>query len=199
MTHINYALDKTFALFSDCREYRYLLGRCWDGTLPSVLFICLNPSTADETTDDPTVRRCVGFAKTWGFGSVVIANLFALRSTDPFGLRSHPNPIGSENDEVLTRIGEACASIVFAWGCHGGLLGRDQAMSQMYPEAYCLGKTKDGHPRHPLYLPANTQPKKFLRKTSTSERGICECLTPPASLQNALAVLCKRTPCFVSR
>src|SRR4029078_1544091 len=92
------------AIFSRCRQYRYVLRRAWRNDLPEVLFIALNPSTADEASDDATVRRCIGFARDWGFGALAIANLFAFRSSNPLSLRCATDPIGPRNDWWLSRL-----------------------------------------------------------------------------------------------
>lgn len=149
------------ATFSGCRRYRYVLERRWDDALPAVLFIGLNPSTADEQTDDPTVRRCIRFARDWGFGSLLLANLFALRSTDPKGLVDAADPVGRWNDRWLKRLESRASLSVAAWGVHGTLRDRDQTVTARLVNLHCLGTTKDGHPRHPLYLRADTLPRPF--------------------------------------
>ena len=149
------------ATFSSCRYYRYVLERRWDNGLPQVMFIGLNPSTADERMDDPTVRRCVRFAKDWGFGSLILANLFALRSTDPRGLFDADDPIGRWNDRWLNRLSDRASLLVAAWGVRGGFRGRDKVVADRLPEMHCLGTTKDGYPRHPLYLRADARPVPF--------------------------------------
>ncbi len=144
------------AVFSTCRRYRYVLRRTWDHSLPTVLFIALNPSTADETVDDPTIRRCIGFATDWGFGSLVVANLFALRSTDPKVLKKSCDPIGPRNDRWLRRLSGEAELTIAAWGVHGALRDRAAKVLPMLKHPYHLGQTRDGHPRHPLYLPSRT-------------------------------------------
>lgn len=154
-----------FAVFSPCRMYRYSLSRIWDPTQSKVVFVGLNPSTADEQADDPTVRRCVGFARRWNFGGLVLVNLFAYRSTDPAGLLKAADPIGPENDKhILTRSSEA-AFVVVAWGTRGSLLNRDKQVLSMLPKAYCLGVTIEGHPKHPLYLSGKTPRRPFRAST----------------------------------
>ena len=149
---------RSTATFSPCRTYRYSLTRVWDADLPRVAFIGLNPSTADETADDPTIRRCIGFARRWGFGSMVVVNCFALRSTYPKGLRRSSDPVGPGNDRAIIRVVRSVDRVVAAWGAHGGYLDRDTRVLAMLPDdAMCLGVTLDGSPRHPLYLPSETR------------------------------------------
>jgi hypothetical protein len=144
------------AYLSEDRVYRYLLTRSW-GRGPAVYFIGLNPSTADEESDDPTIRRCVGFAKSWGFDSMVMTNLFAFRATLPQDMKAAPDPIGPENDIILQALG-SLGTVVAAWGTDGGFKGRDRQVRAMVPNLHVLRLTKDGHPAHPLYLPANLTP-----------------------------------------
>lgn len=150
---------KKDAKLSRDRKYRYVLTREWnDGPSKGIVnFICLNPSTADETEDDPTVRRCIGFAKAWGFEGIAVTNLFALRATDPKALQEeHINPIGDLNDSFLKMWARKSTITVAAWGTHGALLGRGQqvkAMMEEFTELRVFGLTQEGHPRHPLYLP----------------------------------------------
>lgn len=154
--------DKTSAAtFSPCRAYRYSLLRVWDSKLATVLFIGLNPSTADEMSDDPTVRRCIGFAKRWGFGRLILANLFAFRSTDPAALSQVSDPIGPANDNWLTQLRAAAEVAVVAWGANGSLLERDASVLKMLGEVQCLGKTRSGAPRHPLYLASDTPLRRY--------------------------------------
>lgn len=149
------------AAFSPCRRYRYKLSRVWSPTLPAVVFVGLNPSTADEQKDDPTVRRCIGFARKWNFGGLILVNLFAYRSTDPAGLLWAGDPVGPENDEQILASARTAAQVVLAWGAKGNLLDRDQQVLSLLPDAHCLGTTKDGHPKHPLYLAGNTRVRPF--------------------------------------
>jgi hypothetical protein len=157
------------AVFSEDRVYRYRLDRRWDtATLATAArtlnIIGLNPSTADEREDDPTIRRCISFAKAWGFGSLVMTNLYALRGTDPFVLRlqkaSGRDIVGPENDHHLLKAAREANRVVLAWGTHGTLLDRDTRVIQMlapHVELWCFGVTYAGHPRHPLYLRRDTE------------------------------------------
>ena len=153
------AID-TGAVFSEDGIYRYRLWRFWDDTTLPMVFVLLNPSTADTEADDPTIRRCMGFAKREGCGGIQVVNLFALRSTDPKALYSHPDPVGPDNDEALLAAAASATTVVAAWGVHGALHGRgDQVMTalrQAGVRLMALGRTKDGHPRHPLYLAGST-------------------------------------------
>lgn len=149
------------ATFSSCRRYRYVLERTWDDQLPAVLFIGLNPSTADERADDPTVRRCRRFAVDWGFGSLILVNLFAWRTTDPRGLIDADDPVGRRNDRWLDLMSTRASLIVAAWGVHGDFRGRADEVARRLLDVHCLGMTKDGAPRHPLYMRADTQPRPF--------------------------------------
>ncbi|MDE1820981.1 MAG: DUF1643 domain-containing protein [Euryarchaeota archaeon] len=151
----------SWAEFDRSRTYRYSLGRVWDPAKPRVAFVMLNPSVADLDQLDPTVRRCVGFAKDWGYGSLEVGNLFAIRSTDPVALyQLHPEPIGWSNDAALLRIQRRSKEVIVAWGNHGWHLGRGDAVLDLLRAngpVRCLGYTKQGQPAHPLYLKATTE------------------------------------------
>jgi hypothetical protein len=150
------------ACISACGRYRWSLSRAWDADLlkPWVGFVMLNPSTADASIDDPTIRRCIGFARAWGFAGLAVRNLFALRATYPMELMEADDPIGPENDRVILSLVGVCPVIVAAWGVHGALKDRGNRVRQMLSDRgqalKCLGTTKEGHPKHPLYLPADT-------------------------------------------
>jgi len=152
------------AIFSPCRRWRYILTRTWDPTKGICVMIGLNPSTADETEDDPTIRRCKRFAKDWGYGGIYMVNAFALRATDPkVMLAAGANAVGPRNNEYLLEVGRVAEIAVACWGAHGHHLGRQHDIRRMYAGAmlnlYALGFTKDGLPLHPLYLRADTLPK----------------------------------------
>jgi len=141
------------AQLSGCKRYRYTLWRIFDETLPSVAFVGLNPSTADASLDDPTIRRCVGFAHSLGYGGIVMLNLFAWRSTDPNGLyASDPNG-EEENVATISRVSEQVPRVIAAWGAHQMAKERSRMIVPLVSEWWCLGTTKNGAPRHPLYLP----------------------------------------------
>ena len=149
------------AKFSKDRVYRYALWRTWDDSLEKLLFIGLNPSTADEIKDDPTMRRCIRFSKDFGFGGFIMANIFAFRSTDPKKLKKIKNPIGNKNDFWIKKLNKEAGMTIAAWGTHGDYLDRGKEVSKMLKNLYCLRKTKNGFPSHPLYLPANLKPIKY--------------------------------------
>lgn len=148
---------KTAAISNDLK-YRYELTRVWDSSKPLVAFIGLNPSTADDKIDDPTIRRCIGFAKTWGFGGLIMGNIHALRSTDPKALYHSEDPTGIMNDAYLMSIKSRALITVAAWGVHGELQGRGEKVKKLLEYCYVLGLTKDGHPKHPLYLKKDLKP-----------------------------------------
>ena len=157
------------AIFSPCRTYRYRLEREFaprlDAPGGTCAFIMLNPSTADETANDPTIRRCIGFAQSWGFSHLIIGNLFALRSTDPAALYSAPAPVGPDNDMHLKSIGDEAELVVAAWGVHGAYQWRDRDVRRLlHPrgvDLHHLGLTKHGRPKHPLYLKSTTKPEPW--------------------------------------
>lgn len=148
------------ALFDDSRVHRYQLWRRW-GAGRAVMFVCLNPSTADERVDDPTVRRCVRFTQAWGYGAMTMGNLYAYRASSPQALQHNPDAVGEENDAHLRLMAADAALVVAAWGVGGALDEAHTAhCTQLLLHAHdsgsglrCLGKTRGGHPRHPLYLP----------------------------------------------
>lgn len=150
-------------IFSPCRTYRYTLWREWIGGTGYAQFIGLNPSTADEVQDDPTIRRCINFAKAWGFSGLCMTNLFAYRATDPRVMKAHREPVGPANDRLLVQIANDARLVVAAWGADGDHMGRAAHVSALLRDAYrinltCLGTTKQGQPRHPLYLRADLRP-----------------------------------------
>ncbi len=155
------------ATISEDGVYRYRLDREWHAGLPTLAWVMLNPSTADAEQDDPTIKRCIGFARDSGYGGIVVVNLFALRATDPQELDRHTDPIGPENPRVLHEVVSAHQTAA-AWGAHVGVMDAEarHAVSRiaelltapgatLFPPVLCLGTTKDGHPRHPLYMKAD--------------------------------------------
>lgn len=167
-----------WATFSEDRVYRYSLHRVWNPAKPVCVWVMLNPSTADETKDDATIRRCQSFARAWGFGGVTIVNLFAFRSTDPKGLETVDDPIGPGNDLAIFKATQDAhkheGRVVCAWGAHGargpnGRMGRHGSRGlgrgttvKLNLRAdgitlWCLGLTADKHPKHPVRLAKATQ------------------------------------------
>lgn len=152
----------SWATLSVCGTYRYMLGRCWDDHAPWFVICMLNPSTADALVDDPTIRRCIGFAKRNGFGGILVVNAYALRATNPKELLTAADPVGPRNAEALRMAAKAplLAKLVAAWGVPARKkierhLIRTR-MDLMRP-VWTLGPlTKGGHPRHPLYLKNET-------------------------------------------
>lgn len=150
------------ASLSECGKYRYSLYRSWrcESLAGVALWIMLNPSTADAIRDDPTIRRCISFSKQWGFGSMIVTNLFSLRATNPSELNRDIDPIGPLNNSTILECAKRCTKTIFAWGARGELFNRDAVVISLFKENEltgqigCLGFTKRGSPRHPLYVPA---------------------------------------------
>ena len=149
------------AAFSRCGRYRYALWREWDASRPTVLFVALNPSTADHRRDDPTIRRCIGFSREWGFGALVVANLFAFRTPYPNLLRAERDPVGPRNDRWIRRLVYEAGLVVAAWGANGDYLRRASHIADRLGDCHALGVTRSGAPRHPLYVRADVQPQPF--------------------------------------
>lgn len=151
--------------------YRYELVRDWDQDKPQLLFIMLNPSTADGCTDDATIRKCVGFAKQLGYGSISVVNLFAYRATDPKELTKAADPVSNPyNNVVIRRAASRAGMIIAAWGNMGEYMDRSlevRRLLQEYP-IYCLGTTKAGEPKHPLYLWYGLAPMLYKAAGSTN-------------------------------
>lgn len=154
--------DRRGAVFSDDREYRYRLWRTWNVDLPTAVFIMLNPSTADETEDDQTLRRCIDYAKRWGYGRLEVGNLFARTAKDPSELWSKLDPVGPENDEHLEEILDGNVLPVAAWGAYGDKRGRaDEVARRFDVEWFCLGTTHSGQPVHPLRQPSDAELRRW--------------------------------------
>ena len=142
-------------------RYRYVLWRTVAEAGGSVLFVMLNPSTADDQSNDPTIRRCMGFARSWGFSRLIVCNLFALRTSDPDRLLQARSPIGIHNDRHIQAAASLADRVVVAWGARGNHLGRADsvlALLRAYSEPHALRTTMTGQPAHPLYLPKNLVP-----------------------------------------
>lgn len=139
---------------SKCGTYRYSLWREWGSKRSAyVAFVGLNPSTADAMDDDPTIRRCMGFAALWGYSSMCMINLFAFRATKPADLKKAVDPIGADNNDFVRKLAGKASLVVSCWGNHGALLARHLEVGRILGETQCLGTTALGHPRHPLYVP----------------------------------------------
>ena len=165
-------LQTTGATFDATGRYRYTLWRSWDETLPRVAFVMLNPSKADASVNDPTIRRCIGFARDWGYGSLEVVNLFAYRATRPQHLKQASDPVGDETDEFILAASDRAELLVLAWGNWGTLLNRDRDVLELLGDrpSYCLGRNRSDQPRHPLYLPRQTSPVPFLRASRSRGR-----------------------------
>jgi hypothetical protein len=146
------------AFISNDGLYRYSLTRELDGK-GTCTFVMLNPSTADAEQDDPTIRRCIRFAKEWGFGRLKVVNLYAYRATKPADLWLADDPVGPENDHTLSLVFGGSDLIVAAWGCHAKSDRVAEILSWPIRPRVCLGITKQGAPRHPLYLRADAKPR----------------------------------------
>lgn len=169
---------KRECIFSPCRKYRYTLWREWGNDASQlwngenemalkppgsfVQFIGLNPSTADETNDDPTIRRCIGFAKSWGYGAFCMTNIFAFRATDPNVMKREQDPVGMGNDTHILNCAKEAGIIVAGWGNHGEHNDRSNWVRKMFFDCglklHHLGLTSTNQPKHPLYLRADTKP-----------------------------------------
>lgn len=159
---LNSILTKRRALYSDDELYRYLLEVIWDDSLSAMMVIGLNPSTATEVANDPTLERCERFARAWGYGSLLMTNLFAARSTDPAMMKTWIDPVGPENTlGFLRECADRSQLVLAAWGTHGSWKGRDAEVVRALPKLDCLKITSGGHPGHPLYLPKTLTPFPF--------------------------------------
>ena len=169
MRHIREHLDyhRGDAVISDCDAYRYRLNRVWNlAERQGLLFVMLNPSTADANVDDATIRRCTGFAKKWGYGGFNVVNLFAFRATDPRELLSADDPIGPDNDQHISEALANSDRIVCAWGANKA--AKTRATRSFFRNVlwhrrglHCLALNKDGSPKHPLYVPSDAKLVRF--------------------------------------
>ena len=163
-THIKGDAPST-AVYSDCEAYRYALTRVWDAGGRRALFIMLNPSTATEVQNDPTVERCERRARALGFGGFRVTNIFAWRDTDPKKMRAAADPVGPGNDAAIEESCPWVDQIIAGWGTHGAHLERGADVERLLRRAgrpvFHLGLTKAGHPRHPLYIAYSQQPERW--------------------------------------
>jgi hypothetical protein len=148
--------EKNGALFSDDKKYRYCLWRIWDESKPMIMFIGLNPSTANENQDDPTIRRVIRFAREWGYGGIYMLNLFTFVTAYPNELLKCDNPLMLA-DWYLKIYSEKSDRIVFAWGSFPESIDRAKIVKDMFPISFCLGQNLNGSPKHPLYLKSDTK------------------------------------------
>jgi hypothetical protein len=157
------------ASFSSCRRWRYLLWRRWDTALPAVNFLMLNPSTADERRLDPTCARARDYAERWGYGALIVTNVFGWRATDPAQMRAARDPVGRGNDRAILRAAREAELVVCAWGNHGLHAGRSHAVrallgargSNLEGKLHALRVNGSGEPAHPLYLPSRLAPQPW--------------------------------------
>lgn len=152
------------AIYSDCERYRYSLCRTW-APGDHVLFVMLNPSTATERQNDPTVERCERRARALGFGAFTVCNIFAWRDTDPRKMRAAIDPVGPGNDAAITLACQSADMIICAWGTHGAHMDRGSAVEALMRATaqplHHLGLTKENHPKHPLYIAYTQQPQPW--------------------------------------
>ena len=154
------------ATFSSCRRWRYLLWRRWDASGPAANFLMLNPSTADETVLDPSCSRARDYAERWGYGALIVTNLFAWRATDPKDMKRAGEPVGRSNNQAILRSAREAGVVVCAWGNNGSHLDRAATVVANLRGAgvplHALKITAEGQPSHPLYLPAKLQAVRWL-------------------------------------
>jgi hypothetical protein len=156
-------VEHATAVFDPARTYRYALTRVWATAAPTALFVMLNPSTADHYHNDPTITRCLAFARSWGCGGLAVVNLYGLRATNPVALLHHPDPVGPDNDLVIASMlgSQPYGPVVAAWGARGRAGGRSARMVELLHarrvHPMCFGVTMSGEPQHPLYLKADTR------------------------------------------
>lgn len=156
----------SFAIISKCDQFRYVLTRGDVQYGRPLMFVMLNPSTADALTDDPTIRRCQGFAKDWGYDSIIIGNLYAFRTKSPAVLKEEGYLVGPDCDNLLSTWASKAETVVCAWGNHGQPKRIQQVVKILteagHPELFCLGTNKSGSPKHPLYIPKDMKPRVWV-------------------------------------
>jgi hypothetical protein len=150
------------ATFSPCRRWRYLLWRRWDESKPVANFLMLNPSTADEVKLDPTCARARDYAERWGYGALIVTNIFAFRNTNPNQMKTAKDPVGPGNDAAIVRAARDSALVICAWGNHGAFLERSARVKTLLNQKriplHALRVNANGEPAHPLYLPGKLTP-----------------------------------------
>ncbi len=146
------------ATLSKCRKYRYVLWRKWNKSLPTIMFIGLNPSTANEHENDPTILKCINYSKNWGFGGFYITNLFAYRTFSPAILKKNNSPVGQKNNYWILKTSKLTKKTIACWGDHGTFQDRDVQVKKLISQLYCININKTGQPSHPLYQKSNLKP-----------------------------------------
>jgi hypothetical protein len=150
------------ATFSPCRRWRYLLWRRWDAARPVANFLMLNPSTADEVKLDPTCARARDYAGRWGYGTLIVTNIFAFRNTNPDQMKAAKDPVGPGNDAAIVKAAKESRIVVCAWGNHGSFLDRSSRVRALLSKngirLHTLRINANGEPAHPLYLPGRLEP-----------------------------------------
>jgi len=158
-------MTESGARFSACRRWRTLLWRCWDESKPAANFLMLNPSTADEVQLDPSCTRARNYAERWGYGALVVTNLFGWRATDPEEMKAARDPVGRGNDAAILRAAREAGIVVCAWGNHGAFLGRSRQVTNILKvnkiQTHVLRVNSSGEPAHPLYLPGTLEPLRW--------------------------------------
>lgn len=151
------------AKFDRSKRYRFSLQRIWQPELELATFVMLNPSTADHVKNDPTITRCINLSRSWGFGGINVVNLFAYRTSSPAHLRKIARPVGKENDRHIETNAANSARVILAWGNHGSWRGRNEEVLNLLSDfdLWCIGSTRTGQPKHPLYSPADVSLRKF--------------------------------------
>ncbi len=151
------------AQFSSCRRWRYLLWRQWDAQKPVANFLMLNPSTADEVKLDPSCTRARRYAEAWGYGALIVTNIFSFRNTNPDLMKAAKDPVGPDNDEAIVRAAKESEIVVCAWGNHGAFLERSSRVRALLKKEnlYTLRLNANGEPAHPLYLPGSLRPRPW--------------------------------------
>jgi len=156
-----YSKSQSGAIFSICDQHRFSLWRKWSAGKRMILFIMLNPSTADAERNDPTIARCIQFAKDWRFDGLFVGNLFSLRSTHPKLLYEHPTPVVDLNNYFIDLMAELSSEVIFAWGNYGALKNQGTLMLHKFIDGLVLEVNKSGNPKHPLYIKKTAEPRKL--------------------------------------
>lgn len=171
--HARSGEDRSSAIFDVTLTYRYRLTRSWGDGAGAIAWVMLNPSTAEAGIDDPTIRRVVGFSRSWGFAACLVVNLFAFRSSDPKALVEVADPVGPHNDLVVERTISGADAVVAAWGNGGALLERGAVMRRLLGrnarQTFAIGMTAAGEPRHPLYVRRSAIPHQWDPSTGDGE------------------------------